>query len=152
MVRRYAALSFMLWATGASAQVSSQTECQTDYFGVVRCQTQSNQTQNPYSAVNTNQKSVSDSFWESYNRAATATAQRKALQEQKDAAKAQADAARAQGAVAAALAAEIELQKQQGREAGKLVAAGNCPGAESYALSVGNLSLAKTVRDYCSGK
>ena len=63
---------------------------------------------------------------------------------------AQADAARAQEAVAARVAAEIELQKRQGREAAKLVASGNCAGAESYALSEGNLNLAKTVREYCA--
>jgi hypothetical protein len=152
MLMRYATLPLALWAVQASAQVNSQTECRTDYFGVVRCQTQSNQTPNPYSGLNTNQRPIADSVWDSYNRAAEAAAQRRAIQEQNEAAKAQADAARAQETVAATVAAEIELQKLQGREAAKLVAAGNCAGAESYALSVGNISLAKTVRDYCADK
>lgn len=155
MFRSSAAAILAFLALPAVAQVTSQTECQKDYFGVVRCQTQSNQTANPYKHLNT--PNISDSFWNSYNRAAEAAARQRALKQEQEAersrqsaANAQADAARAQEAVAARVAAEIELQKRQGREAAKLVASGNCAGAESYALSEGNLNLAKTVREYCA--
>jgi hypothetical protein len=37
-----------------------------------------------------------------------------------------------------------------GRTAGKMVADGDCEGAESYALTEGFIELAKSVKDYCS--
>ncbi len=142
-------------AIPASAQVTSQSECQKDYFGVVRCQTQSNQQANPYSAIRT--PNVAEDTANSFNRGMEVGARIRALREQQEAderrqesAMAQADAARAQEAVSDAVAADIEQQKHYGREAAKLVAAGNCAGAESYALSVGSIGLAKTVRDYCA--
>lgn len=47
------------------------------------------------------------------------------------------------------VAQALEQHKAQSWEAAKMVSAGDCPGAESYALSVGNLVLAKEVKDYC---
>jgi hypothetical protein len=35
------------------------------------------------------------------------------------------------------------------KEAGKMMAAGDCTGAEAYALKAGDLTLAKQVKDYC---
>ena len=38
------------------------------------------------------------------------------------------------------------------RAVGKMVIDGNCDGAESLALQQGDLSLARSVRDYCGGR
>lgn len=38
----------------------------------------------------------------------------------------------------------------QSQHVAKMIAAGDCPGAENYALQQGNFDLAKSVRDYCS--
>lgn len=42
------------------------------------------------------------------------------------------------------------LHEAQAEEAGKMVAAGDCAGAETYALKQGNFALAQQVKDYCS--
>lgn len=154
MLKLVAACAFVAVIYPASAQVTSQTECQKDYFGVVRCKTQSDQQTNPYSAIRT--PNYGEDAANSFNRGFETGARIRALKEQEEAEErrqeavtAQADAARAQQAASDAVTSEIEQQKLYGREAAKLVAAGNCAGAESYALSVGSIGLAKTVRDYC---
>lgn len=74
------------------------------------------------------------------------TEQRRLLESQ---AQQQAQAHAQQQSAVDPIAQALEEHKAQSWEAAKIAAAGDCAGAEAYALSVGNIVLAKQVKDYC---
>lgn len=137
-------LTFAALSSPALAQ--QQTNCTTDMWGNVRCTTTGSPTSGgvDYSPL-LNQPTAGDSFMKGYENGQRLRAQREAQQREKAAHDARMDQWAAQGE-------EAERQRQLSRQAGQLVAAGDCAGAEKLALEGGDFALAGAVKSYCTPK
>ena len=69
--------------------------------------------------------------------------------QQSERARQQAESRRQADAIAS-LQRTLDRHQAQSVEVARIVAAGDCRGAERYALEAGNLVLAKQVKDYCT--
>ena len=136
-------------STAAAQTTNSTTTCQTN-FGTVTCNTQHQQQPAGQMDFSILRPSPGKSAVDAYVEGLRKRREREAMQAQAEAAKAQADAAVAAKNAAEAAQQADERHKRQSFEAAKMVSADDCAGAQSYALSVGNLVLAKQVKDYCS--
>lgn len=159
-MRRYMlALATALVASGASAQSQiTTTNCQL-VLGTMNCTSttpqQQQQQQQPLmdtrliTSPNYSQ-SVMDGF-EQGQRIRLQMEQQRLIAEQRRMLEQQAQqqAQAQQQTVVDPVAQALEQHKAQSWEAAKMVSAQDCRGAEAYALSVGNLVLAKQVKDYC---
>lgn len=143
-------------STAAFGQQTT-TNCTTSSWGSVQCV--SNTPQPPQGgdwAKGIKQYDAGGAFNDAFQKGLRDQAAREAMQQQAMAARAEADAAAAQANAAQAQAQNAEAarlsdeqHKAQSLEAAMMVTAGNCEGAQHYALSVGNFVLAKQVKDYC---
>jgi hypothetical protein len=118
------AIAVLLAPSCALAQ-NSTTDCQRDYFGNVHCTTQA-------------QPGVSVAPPLDYG---------KLLQSGENAVPSYADQVRQEQQLRAARGA-LDAREQTQRAA-QMIGAGDCAGAEKFALKAGNLALAQQVRDYC---
>lgn len=129
------AITLAVLPSVAGAQTST-TDCQRDYFGNVHCTTNGGPAIQPVQPIDygallrSGQQMVPD-----YAEQARKAEQLRLLQQQQ----------RAQEQALASAQAE----RDQKNEAARLIINGDCAGAERYALSAGNIALAKEVRDYC---
>lgn len=161
-MKRLLGVVALLAATAASAQTTT-TNCQF-VLGTMQCtSTTPQQQQNQINwglAVPQQQPNAGQSFMEAFERGRRlrqeqelARQQSELLEQQTIAAQREAEAVEAQRqtleAGNAAVLAEIEQHKQQSWEAAKMVTAGDCAGAEAYAVGVANFVLAKQIKDYC---
>lgn len=160
-MRRYLlALATALVASSASAQFqTTTTNCQF-VLGTMNCTSTTPQQQkqqhhqlNPSLMVTPNySKNAVDAF-EQARRIRLMEEQQRALAEQRrlmDRQAQQQTQPQQQQPAVDPVAQALEEHKAQSWEAAKMAAAGDCAGAEAYALSVGNLVLAKQVKDYCA--
>ncbi|MCL6729959.1 hypothetical protein [Sphingomonas hankyongi] len=145
-----AAVAFL--SSVASAQTTT-TNCTTYYWGSTQCVSQTPQQSSGvnWGLINNQQTpNAGQSFMDAYQRGLRDRAAREAAQQQAQAAAAETAAAEAQARAVDAARQADELHKAQSLEAAKLVTAGDCAGAQQYALSVGNFVLAQQVKDYCA--
>jgi hypothetical protein len=141
-----AAIVLMLAPSIAAAQTQT-TDCTTDYFGNVHCTTRQQSGVN-WGLLNTtpSQPNAGQSFINGWEQGQRMRAQIEAQR----AARAQQQAAEQQAANEASAAQAAQVTTDQMHEAAHMIKSGDCAGAEQYALSVGNIPLAKEVKDYCS--
>ena len=123
MLNRLAIVGLLV-SSSALAQTST-TDCQRDYFGNMHCTTQTQPDLNSASPLD-------------YG---------KLLQSGENAVPSYAEQERQQQQLRAARTA-LEAREQTQRPA-QMIGAGDCAGAEKYALRAGNLALAQQVREYC---
>jgi hypothetical protein len=141
----------------AMGQVTN-TDCTRDYFGNVHCTSRSGGIQMP--DMNEANRIFMQSLADTQRRADEQAQQQRALRLQQQQLAMQAQQAaeaerRATMAMKVEQAAEqraqeaAQLAETQRLEAARLVAAGDCAGAQQYALAQGNFELAQQVKDYC---
>ena len=142
-----------LLPTAALGQTTS-TNC-TAYGGTIQC---TSQTPEMRSGVNWSllgpPVDTGRPVMQGYQDAVRAREERQAAQQEAAVAAASNDAAKAAAGAQAQAALGTQqaddLHRFQSLEAGKLVAAGDCDGAQRFALAVGNFSLAQQVKNYCA--
>lgn len=143
-VIRYAALAAAIVSSSAAAQQT--TDCQRDQWGNTRCRTTGSPTSGGVDwGLGTSQTNPADSFQRGYEQGQAIRARREAMKREQAAH----DARMAQWAQQGA---EAERRQVLDKQAGQLVASGDCAGAEKLALDAGDFGLAKSIKDYCANR
>ena len=154
---------FGLALISAPAAAQQNTQCSTT-FGITNCATTGSPTSNGVNrgVLNPNayqqgldrSKAAVDGIVESFRQGERDSAQREqTLLLRREAEQSQALAQQSQALAQSQAQAGSEQQasaKALGIQAGKLVAAGDCPGAARLALEAGDLELANAIKAYCS--
>jgi len=143
---RYHALiaaSAIAWATSAPAQQT--TDCQPNGIGGVRCTT----TGQPSGGGLNWGLLDPNAYQRGYDGALRGQQQMQQLIQQQQFANQQRAEARSRAQQTQAQADQIDSARALGVQAGQLVAAGDCPGAQKLALEAGDLELANSVKSYC---
>ena len=136
---RVLVFALALFSSVAMAQTQT-TDCVRDYWGNYKCTSQQQGGVNWGVLQQSPPPDPGKSFMEGFERGQrmrTEREQERLLAEQR---KAQ-----------SVRAAEVEKANSETATASKMIQNGDCDGAKAYALSVGNLVLAKQVKDYCGG-
>jgi hypothetical protein len=131
----------------AAAQTQT-TDCARDYLGNIHCTT--NQQQGINWGLITQYPNAGQSFGNGWNQGQQMRAQ---IEQQRAAQRRAAAEAAAQEAIQRSADEETQARaaaQAQSDHAGVMIAGGDCVGAQQYALSVGNIVLAKEVKDFCA--
>lgn len=135
-MRRSLILALALTSDSAFAQTQT-TDCYRDYWGNYSCRTQQ-QSGDHWRVLQTPPPDAGKSFMEGFERGQR---QRAEMERQRLMAL---ERGRQEAEIRAA-----EEARASTRKASEMVMAGDCAGAEAYALSIGNLVLATQVKDFC---
>ncbi len=144
----------------APAVAQQNTQCTTT-FGVTNCTTTGSPTSGGINWELFKPVDIGDRFNKGYEqgqRIRQQVEERRLIAEQRQALAAQRvqleqvanQAAAQQASEQAMFESTLAEARAQTMEAAKMLNAGDCKGAQTYALSVGNLPLATKVKDYCA--
>lgn len=145
-----AALPIALISTSAIAQTTT-TNCTTYSWGSTQCVSQTPQhSQGVNWGLINNSPNPAQSTMDAYSKGVQMRQQQETARHQAELARQQALAQQQQTQALAAQRQADELHRAQSLEAARMVTAGDCRGAQEYALSVGNFVLAQQIKDYCA--